>query len=124
MDTPSDLKDKLQLEEAISTAIEVYKSAQQAINAYETVKEQARIFVKAYLIQTGQHREKIAAGSFGLTKPTTTYRLNEDKWQAACAQDPHLATIQKQFDSAQQALDQVQRDFLEEVTPQPVVYIR
>jgi hypothetical protein len=124
MDTPTSLKEKLRMEEAITTAIEVHKAAQQAINEYETVKEQAKIFVRAYLTQTGRQRGKIPAGSFGLTKPTTTYRVNEDKWQMACNQDPGLAAIQKQFDAARQALDEAQRDFLEEVTPEPVVYIR
>jgi hypothetical protein len=124
MHTPATLIDKLKLEETISTAIEVYKEAQQAINEYEAVKAQARVLVRAYLTQTDQQREKLPAGTIGLTQPTTTYRVNEERWQAACRHTPGLAAVQQQFEAAQRALDAAQRAFLEEVTPEPVVYIR
>jgi len=124
MDTPTTLIERLNHEETITTAIKVYKEAQQAVNAYEDVKTQARAWVGTYLTQTGQQRTRLPAGSIGLTKPTTTYRVNEAKWKAACRRNPGLATVQAQFEAAQRALDAVQREFLEEVTPEPVVYIR
>jgi putative IMPACT (imprinted ancient) family translation regulator len=124
MNTPTTLIDKLKLEETVSTAIEVYKEAQQAVNEYEGVKAQARGLVRAYLTQTDQTREKLPAGAISLTKPTTTYRVNEEYWQAACRHTPGLAAVQQQFDAAQRALDAAQRAFLEVVTPEPTVYVR
>ena len=91
---------------------------------YESVKEQARVLVRAYLTQTGQQREKLPAGSIGLTQPTPTYQVNQEKWKDACYQNPRLAAVQQQFDTAQRALDEAQRAYLEEVTPEPVVYVR
>jgi len=124
MHTPVSLIDKLRLEETIATAIEVYKEAQQAVNDYEAVKAQARTLVGAYLTQTGRQREKLPTGAIGLTQPTTTYRVNEEKWEAACRQNPGLAAVQQQFEAAQRTLAAAQRAFLEEDTPEPVVYIR
>ncbi|MEM7034296.1 MAG: hypothetical protein AAF629_32435 [Chloroflexota bacterium] len=124
MESPKTLLDQLQLEETIQTAVDVHKKAQQAINHFEKVKTQAKALIRAYLTQTGETRGKTDQGSFGLTTPTPTYRVNEEKWQRACQKNTNLANIQARFDEAQRALDEVQRDYLEEVTPTASVYIR
>lgn len=124
METPEELLSKLQIEENVNAVVEVHKAAQEAINHFEMVKTKAKMFVQAYLMQTAKTRGRTAGGTFGITKPTTTYRVNEKKWRAACRQNANLAAIQQQFDQAQQALDEAQRAYLEEATPTPVVYIR
>ena len=42
----------------------------------------------------------------------------------SCLTDAKLAAIQKQFDAAQWALAEAQREFLEDATPESSVYIR
>ena len=125
MNTPKDLIKKLVHEpDDLDSFITTYKEAGRIIKAYEEVKEKARVLVKAYLERTGETTGRTAAGTFGLTRPTPTFRVNEERWQAACAIDTKLAAIQQRFDAAQRSLDEAQRDFLEEVTPEPSVYIR
>jgi predicted DNA binding protein len=125
MNTPKDLIKKLVHEpDDLDTFITIYKEAGRIIKAYEEVKEKARVLVKVYLERTGETSGRTAAGTFGLTRPTPTFQVNEEKWQAACAVDTKLAAIQQRFDAAQRALDKAQREFLEEVTPEPSVYIR
>jgi predicted DNA binding protein len=125
MDTPENLVRKLVQEpDDLNTFITIYKEAGNIIKAYEGVREKARVLVKAYLERTGETSGRTAAGTFGLTSPTATFRVNEEKWQTACAVDTKLAAVQQRFDAAQRALDDARRDFLEEVTPEPSVYIR
>ena len=69
MYTPETLTQRLQAEEDIDSAVEVYKAAQDAVKSYEAVKEAARAFVSAHLAQTGQLKGKTTAGSFGITRP-------------------------------------------------------
>jgi hypothetical protein len=125
MNTPKELVKKLVQEpDDLDTFITTYKEAGRIIKAYEEVKEKARVLVKAYLERTGEITGRTAAGTFGLTRPTPTFRVNEERWEAACSVDATLAAVQQRFDAAQRALDEAQRDFLEEVTPEPNVYIR
>ena len=123
-ESPEVLLDRLQFEETVNTAVDVHKHAQQAIHHFEKVKTQAKVFIRAYLTQTGETRGRTEQGSFGLTQPTPTYRVNEEKWHNACQQDPKLAALQTRFDEAQRALDEAQRPYLEEITPAASVYIR
>ena len=80
--------------------------------------------MRTYIERTGETAGRTTAGTFGVTKPTPMFRVNEEKWQTACAVDAKLAAVQKQFDTAQRALDEAQRGFLEDATPEPSVYIR
>jgi hypothetical protein len=124
MNRPTDLIEKLTRTSDIVTVIATYKEALGIIKAYEEVRDKARDLVRAYIERTGETTGRTPAGTFGLTRPTPTFRVNEEKWQAACAADSSLVAIQKQFEAAQRALDEAQREFLEEVTPEPSVYIR
>lgn len=124
MNSPDILINQLRASQKINTAVAVYKEAHQMAQQFEAVKQYAREFVASFLADTGQLKGKTTAGTFGMTRPTPTFAVNEEKWRSACAADPALAAVQHQFDEAQRALDETQRSFLEEVTPPPQVYIR
>lgn len=124
MNPPDVLINRLRADRKINTAVAVYKEALQAAQQFEAVKQYARKFIASFLAETGQLKGKTAEGTFGLTSPTPTFAVNEERWRSACAADPGLAAIQQQFDEAQRAMDEAQRPFLEEVTPAPQVYIR
>jgi hypothetical protein len=124
MNSPTDLITKLTQQPDINTAIAVYKEAQEIIKTYEEVKTEVKDFVVEYMAQTGESKGRTTTGAYGITNPTPQFRVNEDRWQSACKLDLRLAAIQKQFDAAQRALDAAQRDFLEEATPEPFIYIR
>jgi hypothetical protein len=124
MDKSTELLAQLTPQSELGTIIATYKETLRIIKTYEAVKDKARDLVKAYIERTGEISGRTSAGMFGVTKPTPMFQVNEEKWQAACAADVKLAAIQKQFEAAQRALDEAQREFLEDATPEPSIYIR
>lgn len=122
--TPVELLETLDGDQDVLTAITVYKEAAAIGRECETVKEKARALVKRHIEQTGETKGRTPAGTFGLTNPTPKYQVNEERWQEACRVDSRLAAIQTQFDAVQRVVDDAQREFLEEITPAPVLYIK
>lgn len=124
MNSPDILINRLRANPQINDAVAVYKEAHQTTQQFQAVKQYAREFVASFLANTGQLKGRTAEGIFGLTRPTPTFAVNEEKWRSACAVNAGLAAVQQRFDEAQRALDEAQRPFLEEITPAPQVYIR
>lgn len=115
------LRAQLGEQEDAEAAVATYKAVNWAIDQLEGIKRTALALAQADMEARGRDALKTPLGSAGWTKPEVK-QLNETAWMKALGNDPGLLRIQREFDTAQATLRQVQEPYLE--LPEPRFFIR
>lgn len=79
-------------EEAVATAIEVYKDAGKYA---DDVRKHARSVIEEIIIETGQSEWATAAGKVYFPKPSVSVSYDARALDALCASSPEIAAILK-----------------------------
>lgn len=107
--------------EDAESAIAVYKTANWIISELESTKETGLNLAEQDMQERELSHLRTPAGSAGWTEPRAR-QLNEQVWLEAMARDTRLMRIQRDYDAAQAALEQVQEPYMD--TPEPRFFIR
>jgi len=107
--------------EDAESAIAVYKTANWIISELESTKETGLNLAEQDMQERELSHLRTPAGSAGWTEPRAR-QLNEQVWLEAMARDTRLMRIQRDYDAARAALEQVQEPYMD--TPEPRFFIR
>jgi hypothetical protein len=107
--------------EDAESAIAVYKTANWVISELESTKETGLNLAEQDMQERELSHLRTPAGSAGWTEPRAR-QLNEQVWLEAMARDTRLMRIQRDYDAARAALEQVQEPYMD--TPEPRFFIR
>ena len=107
--------------EDAESAIAVYKTANWVISELESTKETGLNLAEQDMQERELSHLRTPAGSAGWTEPRAR-QLNEHVWLEAMARDTRLMRIQRDYDAARAALEQVQEPYMD--TPEPRFFIR
>jgi len=107
--------------EDAESAIAVYKTANWIISELESTKETGLNLAEQDMQERELSHLRTPAGSAGWTDPRAR-QLNEQVWLEAMARDTRLMRIQRDYDAARAALEQVQEPYMD--TPEPRFFIR
>jgi hypothetical protein len=116
----SQLTEILARNEDAESAIAVYKTANWIISELESTKETGLNLAEQDMQERELSHLRTPAGSAGWTEPRAR-QLNEQVWLEAMARDTRLMRIQRDYDAARAALEQVQEPYMD--TPEPRFFI-
>jgi hypothetical protein len=115
------LTGRLRQHEDAETAIDVYRTANWIIGQLEKVKDAALDLAEKDMEQRDLDKLSTPTGSAGWTEPQAK-QLDEEAWTRALAKNPRLRQIEREYETAREALERAQEPF--EELPASRFYIR
>lgn len=85
--------DHVTTENALETAIAVYKAAKGEIDRYKEVQSEARSLIGEIFVETGQDKATTPAGKAYVTSPGVSVRYDSKALDALCASDDGIARL-------------------------------
>ena len=102
----------------------IWAEINELIKKLDEIKKLCRTKLENYLRKTGEVKLRTKTASIGWTKPEPKLKLNQAKWQAAVLNDSKLYDLVKIYDLKRAQIEDAQKDYIEEVTSEPRLYIR